>query len=128
VNGRGDRPVHRQPRRGEPHDLSGPAGAVTTGRVVALLDAREPVPADLPAALETFGQSLRLLHRDFLAGRTPEIARSRAVQAAEAARRARVEGLDFSGTVVGSQVFIVVSELLQASGLTKGEADRLAGA
>ncbi|PSK65600.1 hypothetical protein B0E53_02455 [Micromonospora sp. MH33] len=95
-------------------------------RVVALLDAREPVPADLPAAIEAFGQALRLLHRDFLAGRTPEIARSRAL-AAEAARRARGQGLGFSGTIVASQVFIVVGELLQASGLTKPEADRMAG-
>ncbi|WP_433309465.1 FUSC family protein [Micromonospora chersina] len=96
-------------------------------RVVALLDAREPVPADLPKAIETFGQSLRLLHRDFLAGRTPEIARSRALHAAEAARRARARELGFSGTIVASQVFIVVGELLQASGLTKAEADRMAG-
>ncbi|MFG2164823.1 FUSC family protein [Micromonospora chersina] len=96
-------------------------------RVVALLDAREPVPADLPKAIETFGQSLRLMHRDFLAGRTPEIARSRALHAAEAARRARAQELGFSGTIVASQIFIVVGELLQATGLTKAEADRMAG-
>ncbi|MFF4888492.1 FUSC family protein [Micromonospora chersina] len=96
-------------------------------RVVALLDAREPVPPDLPAAIETFGQALRLLHRDFLAGRTPEIARSQALHAVEAGRRARSAGLGFSGTIVASQVFIAAGELLQASGLTKAEADRMAG-
>ncbi|WP_253866455.1 FUSC family protein [Micromonospora sp. WMMD754] len=96
-------------------------------RVVALLDAREPVPPDLPTAIERFGQSLRLLHRDFLAGRNPEIARARALDAAAAARRARTGELGFSGTIVASQVFIVVNELLQASGLTKIEAGRAVG-
>jgi hypothetical protein len=55
-------------------------------RVVALLDARDRFPGDLPDAIGTFGQALRLLHRDFLAGRTPEIARSRALHAAESER------------------------------------------
>lgn len=95
-------------------------------RIVALLDAREPVPPDLPAAIETFGQSLRLLHRDFLAGRTPEIARSRALEAVEAVRRARDTDLGFSGNIVASQVFIVVNELLQAAGMSKAEADQAA--
>ncbi|MET8835489.1 FUSC family protein [Micromonospora sp. NPDC004540] len=111
-------------------------GPVQTGLVVALAisaavvfrgSGAVMVPADLPAAIETFGQSLRLLHRDFLAGRTPEIARSRALHAAEAARRARAQKLGFSGTIVASQLFIVVGELLPASGLTKPEADRMAG-
>ncbi|GAA4568901.1 hypothetical protein GCM10023176_24290 [Micromonospora coerulea] len=96
-------------------------------RTVALLDAGEPVPDELPAAIEHFGQSLRLLHRDFLAGRTPEIARSRAGLAAAEARQARAAGLGFSGMIVASQLCVVVSELLQASGLAKAEADRLAG-
>ncbi|MEV4490266.1 FUSC family protein [Micromonospora coxensis] len=96
-------------------------------RTVSLLEAREPVPPDLPAAVEHFGQALRLLHRDFLAGRNPDIARARALEAAEEALRARDAGLGFSGTIVVSQVSIVVSELLQASGLAKGESDRLAG-
>ncbi len=96
-------------------------------RVVALLEAREPVPSPLPAAVEAFGQSLRLLHRDFLAGRTPDIARARAREAAREAGRARAAGLGFSGTIVASQLFIVVGELLQASGMIKIEADRMAG-
>ena len=41
--------------------------------------------------------------------------------------RARAAGLGFSGTIVASQLFIVVGELLQASGMTKIEADRMAG-
>ncbi|WP_327651747.1 hypothetical protein [Micromonospora aurantiaca] len=96
-------------------------------RVVALLEAREPVPPALPAGVEAFGQSLRLLHRDFLAGRPPDIARARAREAAQDAGRARAAGLGFSGTIVASQLLIVVGELLQASGMTKIEADRTAG-
>ncbi|MGW5082587.1 FUSC family protein [Micromonospora echinospora] len=71
-------------------------------RVVALLEAGEPVPRALPVAVERFGQSLRLLHRDFLAGRAPDIARVRAREAAEQAGRARAAGLGFSGTIVAS--------------------------
>ncbi|SCG54856.1 hypothetical protein GA0070560_10961 [Micromonospora halophytica] len=96
-------------------------------RMVSLLEAREPVPPDLPLAIEHFGQALRLLHRDFLAGGTPDIARTRALEAAAEVQRARTAGLGCSGTIVVSQVCIVVSELLQASGLPKGEADRMAG-
>ncbi|MFR9775893.1 FUSC family protein [Micromonospora sp. MS34] len=96
-------------------------------RTVALLDAHEPVPAVLPVAIEHFGQALRLLHRDFLAGRTPEIARARALDAAAEAREARQRELGFSGTIVVSQLCIIVSELLQASGLDKEAADRMAG-
>lgn len=96
-------------------------------RAVALLDTGEPVPPELPAAIETFGQSLRLLHRDFLAGRDPALARGRALDAVEQARRARARGLGFSGTIVVSQIFIVANELLQASGLSKPEADRFTG-
>ncbi|MBM0255953.1 aromatic acid exporter family protein [Micromonospora sp. 4G55] len=96
-------------------------------RSVSLLDAGEPVPPDLPRSVEHFGQSLRLLHRDFLAGRVPDIARARAVQAAGEARRAYAEGLGFSGTIVVSQLGIVVSETLQASGLDMAEANRQAG-
>ncbi|MBQ0892644.1 hypothetical protein KBX37_05910 [Micromonospora sp. U56] len=72
-------------------------------------------------------ERLRLLHRDFLAGRVPDIARDRAVQAAGEARRAYAEGLGFSGTIVVSQLGIVVSETLQASGLDMAEANRQAG-
>ncbi|WFF05199.1 FUSC family protein [Micromonospora sp. WMMD1076] len=96
-------------------------------RVVALLEVGEPVPPALPIAVETFGQSLRLLHRDFLAGRTPDIARARARDAAEQVGWARAAGLGFSGTIVASQLLIVVGELLQASGMAKAEADRITG-
>ncbi|MET7968480.1 hypothetical protein [Micromonospora sp. NPDC005305] len=49
------------------------------------------------------------------------------MHAAEAAHRARTQDLGFSGAIVASQIFIVVGELLQASGLIKDEADRMAG-
>lgn len=49
------------------------------------------------------------------------------MQAAGEARRAYAEGLGFSGTIVVSQLGIVVSETLQASGLDMAEANRQAG-
>ncbi|WP_406038683.1 FUSC family protein [Micromonospora sp. NBC_00898] len=94
---------------------------------VSTIRAREPVPAGLPAAIEPVGQALRLLHRDFLAGREPDRARARALQAIKEVNEACAEGLEFSGTVVVSQLRVVVSELLQASGLPKTEANQQAG-
>ncbi|MFE2617486.1 hypothetical protein ACFXA2_28195 [Micromonospora chalcea] len=83
-----------------------------------------PVTPVAPAARREFREAyerlrryfiVALLHRDFLAGRAPDIARARAA------------GLGFSGTIVASQLLIVVGELLQASGMTKVEADRMSG-
>ncbi|MFD6265005.1 hypothetical protein ACFWFK_28145 [Micromonospora chalcea] len=93
-----------------------------------------PVTPVAPAARREFREAyerlrrcfiVALLHRDFLAGRAPDIARVRAREAAEQAGRAA--GLGFSGTIVASQLLIVVGELLQASGMTKVEADRMSG-
>ncbi|MFG1721324.1 hypothetical protein ACGFLT_27340 [Micromonospora chalcea] len=95
-----------------------------------------PVTPVAPAARREFREAYErlrryfivvLLHRDFLAGRLPDIARVRAREAAEQAGRARAAGLGFCGTIVASQLLIVVGELLQASGMTKVEADRMSG-
>ncbi|MGC5018711.1 hypothetical protein [Micromonospora sp. DT47] len=89
--------------------------------------AREPLPAGLPAAIEHFGQAFRLLHRDFLAGREPDRGRERALRAINDANEACAEGLEFSGAVVVSQLRVVVSQLLQVSGLPQTEANQQAG-
>ncbi|WP_446212492.1 hypothetical protein [Micromonospora sp. IBSANI012] len=83
--------------------------------------------ATAPAGQVHCGPPQPRWERDFLAGRVPDIARARAVQAAGEARRAYAEGLGFSGTIVVSQLGIVVSETLQASGLDMAEANRQAG-
>ncbi|MEV0722015.1 hypothetical protein AB0I37_04450 [Micromonospora purpureochromogenes] len=77
----------------------------TSGRemmrwIVATIREDEPVPANGPAAIEHFGEALRLLHRDFLAGREPEPTRARALQAIEESDEACAEGLEFPGRAV----------------------------
>ncbi|WP_238448536.1 hypothetical protein [Micromonospora sp. 4G55] len=106
--------------------------AYTSGREmmrwsVATIREDEPVPANVPAALEHFGEALRLLHRDFLVGREPEPTRARALQAIGEADEACAQGLEFSGNAVVAQLRAAVSELLQASGLSEAEANEQAG-
>ena len=93
----------------------------------ATIRAGEPVPAGLPASIEHVGQALRLLYRDFLAGRESDPMRTRALQAIEDVNEACAEGVEFSGNVVVTRVRAVASELLQASGLPQAEANKQAG-
>lgn len=94
---------------------------------VATVRAGEPVPAGLPASIEHVGQALRLLYRDVLTGREPGPTRTRALQAINEVNEACAEGVEFSGSVVVSQLRAFVSELLQASGLPEAEANKQAG-
>lgn len=93
----------------------------------ATIRAGEPIPAGLAASIEHVGEALRLLHRDFLAGREPDPTRARALQAIKEVNDACAHGIEFSGTVVVSRVRAAVSELLKASGLPKAEANDQAG-
>ncbi|MCO1599452.1 FUSC family protein [Micromonospora sp. RHAY321] len=94
---------------------------------VSAIRAREPLPAGLPTAIEHFGQAFRLLHRDFLAGREPDRARERALRAIDDVDEACAEGVEFTGAVVVTQLRVVISQLLQVSGLPRSEANQQAG-
>lgn len=94
---------------------------------VSAVRQREPIPAGLPASIEQLGQAVRLLHRDFLAGREPDLARARAQQAIEEISQACAEELGFCGMVLVSRLRLAISEVLQASGLPKAEANQRAG-
>ncbi|MFI6784612.1 aromatic acid exporter family protein [Micromonospora sp. NPDC050276] len=85
----------------------------------------EPVPPELPAGIELFGEAVRLLNREFLAARKPVRARERALAAAREAGRAYRQGLGFSGGIVASQLRAVASDLLRATGVSRAEARRL---
>ncbi|WP_309227375.1 FUSC family protein [Micromonospora thermarum] len=88
---------------------------------------REPVPASLPASIEHLGQAVRLLHRDFVARREPHLARARAQQAIEEVNRACAEHVGFRGMVLVSRLRLAISEMLQASGAPKAEANQQSG-
>jgi uncharacterized membrane protein YgaE (UPF0421/DUF939 family) len=90
----------------------------------ALRDA-EPVPPDLPAALDHYAAAVRLLHREFLAGQEPVLARERVLQAVRNAGQACRQDIGFSGTIVVSQLRTVANELLRATGVRRDEARRL---
>ncbi|MFI7662309.1 aromatic acid exporter family protein [Micromonospora parva] len=94
---------------------------------VATVRQREPVPASLPASIEHLGQAVRLLHRDFLAGREPDLARARTRMAVEEVDQACVEEIGFCGTVLVSRLRLALSEVLQAAGAPKVEANHQAG-
>ncbi|MFE9689149.1 hypothetical protein [Micromonospora sp. NPDC005806] len=94
---------------------------------VSTIRASEPVPVGLPASIEHLGEALRLLHRDFLAGQEPDLARARALQAIKVVNEACADGVEFAGTVVVSKLRVGVSELLEASGMPPTEAKHQAG-
>ncbi|KAB1922313.1 FUSC family protein [Micromonospora noduli] len=94
-------------------------------RIVTTLHDEEPVPPDLPAAVEHLGEAVRLLHREFLAAREPVQARERALHAVREAGAACRQGLGFSGTIVVSQLRTAVNDLLRATGVPRDEARRL---
>ncbi|MBY8875678.1 FUSC family protein [Micromonospora sp. PLK6-60] len=94
-------------------------------RIGTTLRDGEPVPPDLPAAVEHFGEAVRVLHREFLSARTPEGARERVLRAVREAGVACRQELGFSGTIVVSQLRTVANDLLRATGVPPDEARRL---
>ncbi|WP_434740464.1 FUSC family protein [Micromonospora sp. SH-82] len=94
-------------------------------RIQTTLRDDEPVPPDLPAAVEHFGEAVRLLHREFLAGKEPVGARERVLRAVREAGAACRQEIGFSGTIVVSQLRTIANDLLRATGTPAGEARRL---
>ncbi|MBQ0994613.1 FUSC family protein [Micromonospora sp. H61] len=94
-------------------------------RIGTALRDEEPVPAALPAAVEHLGESVRLLHREFVAGQEPVQARERVLRAVREAGVACRQDLGFSGTIVVSQLRTAANDLLRATGVPRDEARRL---
>ncbi|MGC4804000.1 FUSC family protein [Micromonospora sp. DT233] len=94
-------------------------------RSVTLIEDDEPIPEPMPDALVDLAESVRLLCHEFAVGSVPEKSRARALRAVSAAGRAYGQGVGFSGSVVIAQVRTTASDLLVASGLDQGEANRL---
>ncbi|MEQ4305792.1 FUSC family protein [Plantactinospora sp. B6F1] len=90
----------------------------------ALRDA-EPMPPDLPAAIGEYGAAVRLMHREFLAGKEPVQARAQVLSAVRLAGEACRQEIGLSGTMVVLQVRTVANELLRATGMRRDEARRL---
>ncbi|MEH1101780.1 FUSC family protein [Micromonospora sp. CPCC 205561] len=94
-------------------------------RIGTTLRDDEPVPPGLPAAVERYGEAIRMLHREFLAAREPVGARERVLAAVREAGEACRQDMGFSGTIVVSQLRTIANDLLRATGVPRDEARRL---
>lgn len=94
-------------------------------RIGTTLRDREPVPADLPIAVQKLGEAVRILHREFLAGDQPVGARERALEAVRHAGEGCRQEVGFSGTIVVSQLRTAANDLLRATGVPRKEARQL---
>lgn len=113
-------------RRGAEHmDRAFRNSRAMVRRIGTTLRDDEPVPGDLAAAVEDFGEAVRLLHREFLGAREPLAARERVLRAVRGAGAACRQDIGFSGTIVVSQLRTVANDLLRATGVPRDEARRM---
>ncbi|MFG1658544.1 FUSC family protein [Micromonospora chersina] len=113
-------------RRGAEHmDRAFRNSRALVRRIGTTLRDGEPVPDDLPAAVEHFGEAVRLLHREFLGAREPRAARERVLRSVGEAGAACRQDLGFSGTIVVSQLRTAANDLLRATGVPRDEARRM---
>lgn len=113
-------------RRGVTHlHRSFGTGRALVRRVGTALREREPVPPDLPVAVERFGAAVRMLHREFLAEREPVDARERVLGAVRHAGDACRQEIGFSGTIVVAQLRTAANDLLRATGVPRKQARRM---
>ncbi|MFG1885636.1 aromatic acid exporter family protein [Micromonospora sp. NPDC049102] len=118
-------PVARYAHTAEPIDRAMRNSGTLIRRVVTLIEDGESVPERMPTAVADLAEAVRLLKRQFAAGREPVQARERALAAVCAAGDAYREGVGFSGAVVVAQVRTTTSDLLVATGLSQEVANRL---
>jgi uncharacterized membrane protein YgaE (UPF0421/DUF939 family) len=101
---------------------------VLARRSAAVVVDGEPVPSHLPAALDALALTVRTLRDELAAEREPHEARVQAAATVRTAGEAYRAGVGFSGSVVVAQVRGAVVDLLRATGLPEGRADRLVDA
>ncbi|MEH1164310.1 FUSC family protein [Micromonospora sp. CPCC 205539] len=118
-------PVNRYAHAAEPIDRAMRNSGTLIRRAATLIEDGEPVPDPLPTAVSDLAAAVRLLQRQFAAGKEPDRAREQALRAVCMAGRAYREGVGFSGAVVVAQVRTTTSDLLVASGLDQEDANDL---
>ena len=94
-------------------------------RSVTVIEDGEPAPAELPSSIGRLAEAVRLFRHEFASRRVQREARHSALLGVSEAGTAYEKGVGFSGTVVVAQVRTVTSDLLRATGIDKGEANRL---
>jgi uncharacterized membrane protein YgaE (UPF0421/DUF939 family) len=109
----------------EPIDRAMRNSGTLIRRSVTLIEDEEPIPAAMPSAVFELAESVRSLRHEFSTETEPHGARERALRAVSEAGRAYAEEVGFSGNVVVAQVRTAASDLIKASGVELGEANRL---
>ena len=98
---------------------------VLARRSASVVVQNEPVPDELPGALDALAEAVRALRDELAAQHEPTQARERALAAVRAAGAAYRAGLGFSGSAVVAQLRGAVVDLLRATGVAEERADRL---
>jgi uncharacterized membrane protein YgaE (UPF0421/DUF939 family) len=109
----------------EPIDRAMRNSGTLTRRSITLIEDEESIPDAMPSAVCDLAESVRRLRHEFSTEAEPHGSREQALRAVSQAGRAYAEGVGFSGSVVVAQVRTTASDLLKASGLEQGEANRL---
>ncbi|MFE0591527.1 aromatic acid exporter family protein [Micromonospora echinospora] len=117
--------LHHYAEAAEPIDRAMRNSGTLIRRAVTMIEDGEPVPDPLPDAVGHLAESVRLLRHEFAVGAEPQDSRERSLRAVSEAGRAYTQGVGFSGSVVVAQVRTTASDLMVASGLEQGEANRL---
>jgi uncharacterized membrane protein YgaE (UPF0421/DUF939 family) len=101
---------------------------VLARRGASVLTDGEPLPSQLPCALDALAGAVSTLREELAQGREPSAARERTLAAVRAAGAAYAAGVGFSGSVMVAQVRSAAVDLLRATGLAESRADRLVAA
>lgn len=109
----------------EPIDRAMRNSGTLVRRSITLIEDEERIPDAMPSAICELAESVRSLRHEFSTETEPRGARERALRAVSEAGRAYAEGVGFSGNVVVAQVRTAASDLIKASGVEQGEANRL---
>ncbi|MFI6760159.1 aromatic acid exporter family protein [Micromonospora sp. NPDC050417] len=94
-------------------------------RAVSLVADGEPLPDCLPVAVDRLADAVRLLHDEFRHGRVPDEARRRVLRAVHDASQGYDHGVALSGAAVVAQVRSAATDLLQATGVDREDANKL---
>ncbi|MEU6073996.1 FUSC family protein [Micromonospora sp. NPDC047074] len=117
--------VQRYERAAQHFDQAYTSSRETVRWALRAMRAGESIPAHLPASIEHLAQAVRLLHRDFVAMREPDI--ERVEQGIREVDRAAAAGVQFAAQVAIYQQRLALSALLQAAGAEQPEANRRVG-
>jgi uncharacterized membrane protein YgaE (UPF0421/DUF939 family) len=98
---------------------------VLVRRAASQLEDGEPVPDELPVAVQTLADAVATLRWELSSAVEPALARSLALDAVTAAARAYASGVGFSGSVVVAQIRSAATDLIRATGVSDKRAPRL---